>query len=235
MPTSIGRRWSRSPDRRARTSSTRRPIRSSTSSACSGPSRSGIRGSSASTRSRRSCARHSAWRRSRSRARPTSSCPRTSPRWSRNRGSRTQPIPPGRIYFPEPTDGAIAHAATLIAGSSRPIILAGNGVLRRHGSEALRAFAKGLHVPVAATFMGKGAIDDRSHLSLMAVGLQARDHVLAGFDRADLVICVGYDLVEYGPAYWNPTGRSGSSISTRSRPRSTRPTGQRSSSSATST
>ena len=61
--------------------------------------------------------------------------------------------------------------------------------------------------PVAVTFMGKGAIDDRSHLSLMAVGLQARDHVLSGFDRADLVICVGYDLVEYAPARWNPDGR----------------------------
>jgi acetolactate synthase I/II/III large subunit len=55
--------------------------------------------------------------------------------------------------------------------------------------------------------MGKGAMDDRSHLSLMAVGLQARDHVLSGFDRADLVICVGYDLVEYAPARWNPDGR----------------------------
>jgi acetolactate synthase-1/2/3 large subunit len=52
--------------------------------------------------------------------------------------------------------------------------------------------------------MGKGAIDDRSHLSLMAVGLQARDHVLSGFDRADLVVSVGYDFVEYGPSKWNP-------------------------------
>ena len=67
--------------------------------------------------------------------------------------------------------------------------------------------ARGLHVPVAVTFMGKGAIDDRSHLSLMAVGLQARDHVLSGFDRADLVISVGYDPVEYAPARWNPDGR----------------------------
>ncbi|MBA3235730.1 MAG: acetolactate synthase large subunit, partial [Chloroflexi bacterium] len=41
---------------------------------------------------------------------------------------------------------------------------------------------------------------------LMAVGLQARDHVMSGFDRADLVISVGYDLVEYGPSRWNPTG-----------------------------
>ncbi len=61
-------------------------------------------------------------------------------------------------------------------------------------------------MPVAATFMGKGAMDDRSHLSLMAVGLQARDHVLSGFDRADLVVCIGYDLVEYAPASWNTGG-----------------------------
>jgi acetolactate synthase I/II/III large subunit len=118
-----------------------------------------------------------------------------------------RPLVPGKAYFPEPTDEAIAHAAELIATSQRPLVLAGNWVLRRRASPELRAFARGLHVPVAATFMGKGAIDDRSHLSLMAVGLQARDHVLSGFDRADLVICVGYDLVEYAPAGWNPDGR----------------------------
>ena len=117
-----------------------------------------------------------------------------------------QPIVPGKAYFPEPSHPAIAHAARLVNEAERPIILAGNGVLRRDASGALRAFAKGLHLPVAATFMGKGAVDDRSHLSLMAVGLQARDHVLTGFDRADLVIAVGYDLVEYAPAHWNPDG-----------------------------
>ena len=118
-----------------------------------------------------------------------------------------RPITPTRTYLPEPTDEAIEHAARLLAASARPLVLAGNGVLRRNASDALRAFAKGLHVPVAVTFMGKGAIDDRSHLSLMAVGLQARDHVLSGFDRADLVVSVGYDLVEYAPSRWNPDGR----------------------------
>jgi acetolactate synthase I/II/III large subunit len=122
-------------------------------------------------------------------------------------GDRVQPLAPHQTYFPEPTDEAIHHAARLLASSERPLILAGNGVLRRHASEELRALAKGLHIPVAVTFMGKGAIDDRSHLSLMAVGLQARDHVLSGFDRADLVVSVGYDLVEYAPARWNPDGR----------------------------
>ena len=118
-----------------------------------------------------------------------------------------RPLRPGRAYLPEPRDEAVAQAARLINESERPLILAGNGVLRRRAAGQLRALARGLHVPVAATFMGKGAIDDRSHLSLMAVGLQARDHVLTGFDRADLVVCVGYDLVEYAPARWNPDGK----------------------------
>ena len=117
------------------------------------------------------------------------------------------PLPPSEASFPEPTEEAIARAARLISSSTRPLVLAGNGVLRRRASGELRAFARGLHVPVAVTFMGKGAIDDRSHLSLMAVGLQARDHVLSGFDRADLVISVGYDPVEYAPSRWNPDGR----------------------------
>jgi acetolactate synthase-1/2/3 large subunit len=119
-------------------------------------------------------------------------------------GHDAVPLTPNRAYFPEPTDEAIAHAGRLLVASERPIVLAGNGVLRRGAAPDLRAFARGLHVPVAATFMGKGAVDDRSHLSLMAVGLQARDHVLSGFDRADLVVSVGYDLVEYAPSFWNP-------------------------------
>jgi acetolactate synthase I/II/III large subunit len=119
-------------------------------------------------------------------------------------GDEIGPLQPNKAYFPEPTDEAIAHAARLLAASERPIVLAGNGVLRRGAAPELRAFARGLHVPVAMTFMGKGAVDDRSHLSLMAVGLQARDHVLSGFDRADLVVSVGYDPVEYAPSWWNP-------------------------------
>ncbi len=117
-----------------------------------------------------------------------------------------RPLAPARAYFPEPTDEAIAHAVSLLADAERPIVLAGNGVLRRHAAADLRKFAEGLQVPVAVTFMGKGAMDDRSPLSLMAVGLQARDHVLSGFDRADLVISIGYDLVEYAPSRWNPGG-----------------------------
>src|SRR5450631_3367179 len=49
---------------------------------------------------------------------------------------------------PESGDEAIARAARLITESERPLVLAGNGVLRRRASGGLRAFARGLHVPV---------------------------------------------------------------------------------------
>jgi acetolactate synthase-1/2/3 large subunit len=119
-------------------------------------------------------------------------------------GDRTRPLDRRRTEFPIPPDRAVEHAARLLREAERPLILAGNGVLRRRAATQLRALAQSRHIPVAVTFMGKGAVDDRDHLSLMAVGIQARDHVLSGFESADLVICVGYDLVEYAPDRWNP-------------------------------
>src|SRR5438093_12537256 len=43
-------------------------------------------------------------------------------------------------------------------------------------------------------------------MSLVTIGILPRDHELAGFDDSDLVICIGYDFVEYDPRSWNPRG-----------------------------
>jgi acetolactate synthase-1/2/3 large subunit len=53
------------------------------------------------------------------------------------------------------------------------------------------------------TFMGKGAISDRHPQSLYAAGLGSRDHVSLAFEQADLVIAIGYDMVEWHPSRWN--------------------------------
>jgi len=98
------------------------------------------------------------------------------------------------------------EAAAAISRASNPIILAGNGAIRNHASDALTEFATRLNIPVANTFMGKGAIPYTHPLSLWTVGLQQRDFISCGFDRADLVIAVGYDLIEYSPKKWNPDG-----------------------------
>jgi acetolactate synthase-1/2/3 large subunit len=98
----------------------------------------------------------------------------------------------------------IERAARFISEARHPVALAGNGVARGRASGALIRFAERLNVPVATTFMGKGVIPDHHPLSLGAIGLQAHDDVNSGFDQADLVVAIGYDLVEYSPRLWNP-------------------------------
>jgi acetolactate synthase I/II/III large subunit len=101
---------------------------------------------------------------------------------------------------------SIERAAAAINEAKNPIILVGNGAIRANASESLTQFATRLNIPVANTFMGKGVIPYTHPLALWAVGLQLRDHISCGFDNSDLVICVGYDLVEYSPKRWNPDG-----------------------------
>ena len=45
-----------------------------------------------------------------------------------------------------------------------------------------------------------------NELSLGTIGLKARDIPWFAFEKADVVICVGYDMVEYHPDMWNPDG-----------------------------
>jgi acetolactate synthase I/II/III large subunit len=101
---------------------------------------------------------------------------------------------------------SIQLAAIAIAEAKNPLILVGNGAIRAHASDMVTKFASQLNIPVVNTFMGKGVIPYEHSLALWAVGLQQRDHISCGFDQADLVIAIGYDLIEYSPKKWNPDG-----------------------------
>lgn len=114
-----------------------------------------------------------------------------------------QPLKVQSAKIPTPPESKMAQAAELISSARFPLIMAGNGVIRGNASEALVAFAEKLNIPVATTFMAKGVIPFSHELSLGAVGLQASDYVSCGFNRADVVICIGYDIVEYHPELWN--------------------------------
>jgi acetolactate synthase-1/2/3 large subunit len=103
---------------------------------------------------------------------------------------------------------SIERAADVISQAKNPIILVGNGAIRGHASEALTEFATRLNIPVANTFMGKGVVPYTHPLALWTVGLQQRDYISCGFDNTDLVISVGYDLIEYSPKRWNPDGNT---------------------------
>jgi len=105
---------------------------------------------------------------------------------------------------PEPGGKELERAAQLIGAAENPIALVGNGAIRAHAARALRAFVHTTGIPVAETFMAKGLIDFEDPHSLGTVGLQTRDYEMAGFDDADLVVAIGYDLVEHAPENWNP-------------------------------
>ncbi|HZB98265.1 MAG TPA: acetolactate synthase large subunit, partial [Candidatus Sulfotelmatobacter sp.] len=104
----------------------------------------------------------------------------------------------------ESSPGELGRASYLIRSARNPVILAGNGVVRGRAAAALREFSEATGIPAAETFMGKGLLPADSPQALGAVGLQAGDYSLAGFDEADLVIAIGYDLVEHSPVHWNP-------------------------------
>jgi acetolactate synthase-1/2/3 large subunit len=114
------------------------------------------------------------------------------------------PLPRHAPVQPEPGMRELQRATEIIMAAERPIILAGNGAIRTHASRALRAFVHTTGIPVAETFMAKGLLDYEDPHALGTVGLQSRDYAMAGFDEADVVIAVGYDLVEHAPEHWNP-------------------------------
>jgi acetolactate synthase-1/2/3 large subunit len=115
------------------------------------------------------------------------------------------PLPRHEVSLPEPGARELLAAADIITNAANPVVLAGNGVVRAHASTALREFARRTGIGVAETFMGKGVVDYTDDHALGSVGLQAGDYSMAGFDDADVVIAVGYDLVEHAPKNWNPS------------------------------
>ena len=114
------------------------------------------------------------------------------------------PLVRRRPVQPEPAARELLKAADLIRGALHPVALAGNGVIRAGASPALREFVRSTGIPVAETFMGKGVMDANDPKMLGSVGLQSGDYKMAGFEDADVVIAIGFDLVEHAPQHWNP-------------------------------
>lgn len=98
----------------------------------------------------------------------------------------------------------IGRAAEIIRSAQHPLILAGNGVIRANASGELQKFAEANGIPVVNTFMSKGVLPHDNDLSLLTIGLQMLDYAMCGMDKADVVLAVGYDIVEYSPSRWNP-------------------------------
>ncbi|PPR11841.1 MAG: Acetolactate synthase [Alphaproteobacteria bacterium MarineAlpha11_Bin1] len=113
------------------------------------------------------------------------------------------PLTPIKVRRPAADHKAIAHAVELIGKAKNPIILAGNGAIRKRAASQLSRLAQKTGIGVVNTFMGKGAISMNDDHCLYTMGLGSGDYNNLAFDEADLVISCGYDLVEYSPSAWN--------------------------------
>ena len=115
----------------------------------------------------------------------------------------TVPLIPHKFRRPVADDKIVNKAFALIKQSKRPIILAGNGCIRKRASKQLRDFCEKTGIGVISTFMAKGSVDMDADYCLYTIGLQAKDYVACAIDASDLVITLGYDMVEYHPELWN--------------------------------
>lgn len=107
------------------------------------------------------------------------------------------------LTYPEPAEDALATAVSMIANARMPLILAGHGIIRGKATAALKNFALKTKIGVTTTFMGAGSLPADHECFISTVGLQSRDYISCGFDRADLVVAIGYDPVEFSPGLWN--------------------------------
>jgi acetolactate synthase I/II/III large subunit len=125
---------------------------------------------------------------------------------------RSAPLEVRRTSYPKAQQEAIDRAAEIINAAKAPVILAGNGVTRRHAVgnptvDALRRFVQRSRIWATHTYMAKGVLDPLGQHSLPPVGLQRPGADLKNVKAladADVVVAVGYDLVEWAPVLWNP-------------------------------
>src|ERR687892_8097 len=112
-----------------------------------------------------------------------------------------QPLLRSQVYDSAPSPLQVSRAAKVLEVAKSPIVLAGHGAARDNAQDALIRFSEHLHIPVATTFMGKGVFPDMHPNALGTVGFMLHDYVNFGFDLADTLICVGYDLQEVDAQY----------------------------------
>ncbi|WP_322858462.1 acetolactate synthase large subunit [Mycobacterium europaeum] len=114
------------------------------------------------------------------------------------------PLPRNVVRPDAPAPGQVERAVDILRKAKRPVVLAGHGAARGNATAALVRFSEQFGIPVANTFHGKGVMPDDHPNSIGTIGFMRHDYVNFGFDNADVVIAVGYELQEFDPVRINP-------------------------------
>lgn len=99
---------------------------------------------------------------------------------------------------------SIQLAADIINQAKSPLIFVGASAVRSNCSTAVEMLSDRGNIPVLNTMMAKGMLPFRNEHSLNTLGISHFDWQNVAMDQADVIICIGYDLVELAPKRWNP-------------------------------
>ena len=116
------------------------------------------------------------------------------------------PMTPRRFRRSVPDEKIVDRAFAMLEKAKRPFILAGNGCIRKRASKQLRILSEQTGIGVICTFMAKGCVDMDADYCLYTIGLGSKDRGSLAIDDADLIIALGFDMVEYHPQLWNQQG-----------------------------
>ncbi|ORV93925.1 acetolactate synthase [Mycobacterium interjectum] len=114
------------------------------------------------------------------------------------------PLPRNVVRADAPAPRQVARAVDILRQAQRPVLLAGHGAARADATKALVRFSEEFGIQVANTFHGKGVMPDDHPNTIGTLGFMRHDYVNFGFDNADAVIAVGYELQEFDPVRINP-------------------------------
>ncbi len=114
------------------------------------------------------------------------------------------PLPRNVVRPDAPAPGQVERAVEILRHARHPVVLAGHGAARADATRALVRFSDEFGIQVANTFHGKGVMPDDHRNSIGTLGFMRHDYVNFGFDNADVVIAVGYELQEFDPIRINP-------------------------------
>ena len=85
----------------------------------------------------------------------------------------------------------IREALKLLSNAKKPLIIAGNGVILSGATEALRAFAEALNIPVITTLHGLGSFPEDHPLSIGMPGMHGWVHVNRAIQDCDVLFNIG--------------------------------------------
>ena len=88
----------------------------------------------------------------------------------------------------------------MLAAADKPLIIAGGGVIYSGASAELERLAGTAGIPVAETFAGKGAVQQRAWWQVGGIGLEGTPAANALAREADLVLTVGSRLTDFATA-----------------------------------